>query len=281
MAGPGEGRFQTITGLFKVARRRAGGETGEKPVICLTKVTKVFGNRRVLDELDLGVPKAQSLVVLGKSGTGKSVLLKHIIGLLKPDSGTVEIDGQNIWRISGPRRDAIRRKFGMSFQEGALFDSMSVAENIAFGLRRHTKMKDAEVKARVAECLEMVRLPGIEEKRPSELSGGMRRRVGFARAIALKPEILLFDEPTTGLDSITSDVLAKVIVEMKEKLKPTMVTITHDLKVAFDIADRVALLSDGKIRHDMPPAEFERSDDPEVQAFVKGDSSLEKMEQAS
>ncbi|HKC24886.1 MAG TPA: ATP-binding cassette domain-containing protein, partial [Thermoanaerobaculia bacterium] len=157
----------------------------------------------------------------------------------------------------------------------------SVFENVAFGLRRHTKMTQAEVAARVAECLEMVRLPGIEEKRPSELSGGMRRRVGFARAIALKPEILLFDEPTTGLDAITSDVLAKVIVDMKEHLKPTMVTITHDLKVAFEIADRVALLMNGKIHHDMPPAEFEKSDDPEVQAFVRGDSSLEKMEAAS
>jgi phospholipid/cholesterol/gamma-HCH transport system ATP-binding protein len=274
-----ESAFHTISSLFRVPRRAA--DKSERPAICLTKVTKVFGERRVLDELDLGVPKSQSLVVLGKSGTGKSVLLKHIIGLLRPDSGTVYICGQNLWKISGPKRDVIRRKFGMSFQEGALFDSMSVFENVAFGLRRHTKMTASEVAARVAECLEMVRLPGIEEKRPSELSGGMRRRVGFARAIALKPEILLFDEPTTGLDAITSDVLAKVIVEMKERLKPTMVTITHDLKVAFDIADRVALLSNGKIHHDMPPVEFERSDDPEVQAFVRGDSSLERAEVAS
>jgi phospholipid/cholesterol/gamma-HCH transport system ATP-binding protein len=273
-----ESRFHRVSQLFRVKKAVA---SEEKPVICLTKVTKTFGGRRVLDELDLGVPKGQSLVVLGKSGTGKSVLLKHIIGLLKPDSGTVFICGQNLWRISGPKRHVLRRKFGMSFQEGALFDSMTVRENVAFGLRRHTKMKDREVKARVAECLEMVRLPGIEEKRPSELSGGMRRRVGFARAIALKPEILLFDEPTTGLDAITSDVLAKVILDMKEHLKPTMVTITHDLKVAFDIADRVALLMNGKIHHDMPPGQFEKSDDPEVQAFVRGDSSLEKAQAAS
>jgi len=279
MATPRESAFHTISGLFRPGRKAAA--VGEKPVLCLTKVTKAFGGRKVLDELDLAVPKGQSLVVLGLSGTGKSVLLKHIIGLLRPDSGTVEICGQNLWKISGPKRDQLRKKFGMSFQEGALFDSMSVAENISFGLRRHTKMKEPEIKARVAECLEMVRLPGIEEKRPSDLSGGMRRRVGFARSIALKPEILLFDEPTTGLDSITSDVLAKVIVEMKKRLNPTMVTITHDLKVAFEIADRVAVLSNGKIHHDMPPAEFEKSDDPEVQAFVRGDSTLEKAEVAS
>src|SRR2546430_2619231 len=172
-----ESAFHTISTLFRVPRRAA--DKGEKPIICLAKVTKVFGGRRVLDELDLGVPKGQSLVVLGKSGTGKSVLLKHIIGLLKPDSGTVHICSQNLWKISGPKRDVIRRKFGMSFQEGALFDSMSVFDNVAFGLRRHTKMTEKEVAGRVAECLDMVRLPGIEEKRPSELSGGMRRRVGF------------------------------------------------------------------------------------------------------
>lgn len=272
---PKESAFHTLSRAFRLSRRYA--VAADKPVVCLTKVTKSFGGRRVLDDLDLGVPQGQSLVVLGKSGTGKSVLLKHIIGLLRPDSGTVEICGLNLWRISAARRDALRKKFGMSFQEGALFDSMTVAENVAFGLRRHTRMKESEVRARVAECLEMVRLPGIEGKKPAELSGGMRRRVGFARAIALKPEILLFDEPTTGLDAITSDVLAKVIIDMKQHLKPTMVTITHDLKVAFEIADRVALLSDGKIKHDMPPVQFEASSDPEVQAFVRGDSSLERV----
>jgi phospholipid/cholesterol/gamma-HCH transport system ATP-binding protein len=264
--------------LFRIRREPADAD---KPVICLSHVTKSFGGRKVLDELDLQVPKGESLVVLGKSGMGKSVLLKHVIGLLRPDSGTVEICGQNLWKVGGHKRDLVRRKFGMSFQEGALFDSMSVAENIAFGLRRHTKMSDAEVAARVAECLALVRLPGIETKRPSELSGGMRRRVGFARAIALKPEILLFDEPTTGLDAVTTDVLAKVILDLKQHLHPTMVTITHDLKVAFEIADRVGLLSGGKIRLEMPPAEFAKSDDPEVQAFVRGDSTLEKMAVAS
>ncbi|HEX5856344.1 MAG TPA: ATP-binding cassette domain-containing protein, partial [Thermoanaerobaculia bacterium] len=162
----------------------------------------------------------------------------------------------------------------MSFQEGALFDSMSVGENIAFPLGRHTKKSKKEIAERVAECLELVRLPGLEEKRPSELSGGMRRRVGFARAIALQPEILLFDEPTTGLDPITTDVVVKVIEEMRSRLKPSAITITHDLRVAFSIADRVGLLSGGRIYVDMTPEEFEHSKDPRIAAFVTGDSEL-------
>ena len=237
-------------------------------------MTKAFGAKVVLDHLDLAVEKGESLVLLGQSGIGKSVLLKHVVGLLKPDAGSVEIEGEDLWAVPGRERDALRRKFGMSFQEGALFDSMSVGENIAFPLVRHTKKTKKEVAARVAECLELVRLPGIEEKRPSELSGGMRRRVGFARAIALEPQILLFDEPTTGLDPVTTDVLVRVIEEMRRRMNPTAVTITHDLKVAFTIADRVGLLAKGKIAIDLPPKEFEASADPRVAAFVKGDSEL-------
>ncbi len=169
----------------------------------------------------------------------------------------------------------------MSFQEGALFDSMSVGENIAFPLVRHTKLSPEKIRARVAECLEMVQLPGLEPKRPSELSGGMRRRVGFARAIALSPSILLFDEPTTGLDPITTDVIVGVISALAKRLNPTTVTITHDLKSAFAIADRVALLHDGRIRVALPPKEFEASDDPYVAAFVRGDSRLEPSGEGS
>ncbi len=248
---------------------------GPGPAIRLRGVTKSFGGRRVLDALDLDVPRGQSLVVVGKSGIGKSVLLKHMIGLLRPDEGMVAITGEDLWRAPPVRRDELRKRFGMSFQEGALFDSMSVGENIAFPLKRHTRMTRAQIAARVAECLELVRLPGIEKKRPSELSGGMRRRVGFARAIALAPENLLFDEPTTGLDPITTDVLVKVIQGLNERLAPTMVTITHDMHVAFSIAERVALLDDGKIVSDMPPRDFEASGDPRVRSFVLGDSALE------
>lgn len=239
-------------------------------------MTKSFGGKRVLDALDLTVPKGESVVVLGKSGTGKSVLVKHVIGLLRPDAGSVEIDGRDIWSLAPRERDEVRRHFGMSFQEGALFDSMSVGENIAFPLARHTRKRPAEIRARVAECLELVRLPGIEAKRPSELSGGMRRRVGFARAIALDPAILLFDEPTTGLDPVTTDVIVRVIKELRERFHPTMVAITHDLKAAFEIADRIALLDSGKIRVDLPPDRFQASAEPRVAAFVRGDSALEE-----
>jgi len=245
------------------------------PILRLTGLTKSFDGKRVLDRLDLSVAPGESLVILGKSGSGKSVLLKHVIGLLKPDAGTVEIDGEDLWKVGRVRRDEIRRKFGMSFQEGALFDSMSVGENIAFSLVRHTKMTPGKVRKRVAECLDLVRLPGLEAKRPSELSGGMRRRVGFARAIALSPSILLFDEPTTGLDPITTDVIVGVISALAKSLNPTTVTITHDLKAAFAIADRVALLSGGRIRVALPPREFEASEDPHVAAFVRGDSRLD------
>jgi phospholipid/cholesterol/gamma-HCH transport system ATP-binding protein len=248
------------------------------PAIRLRGITKAFGPKVVLDHLDLVVEKGESLVLLGQSGIGKSVLIKHVVGLLKPDAGTVEIDGEDLWAASPRERDVLRRKFGMSFQEGALFDSMSVGENIAFPLVRHTKKSKKEIAARVAECLELVRLPGIEEKRPSELSGGMRRRVGFARAIALEPQILLFDEPTTGLDPITTDVLVKVIEDLRRRMKPTAITITHDLRVAFSIADRVGLLARGKIAVDVPPGEFEASADPRVAAFVKGDSDLSPPE---
>jgi phospholipid/cholesterol/gamma-HCH transport system ATP-binding protein len=250
-------------------------ESRGEPAIRLRGLSKAFDGKVVLDRLDLTVTTGESIVVLGKSGTGKSVLLKHVIGLLQPDAGTVEIAGEDFWKAPRVRRDRIRRKFGMSFQEGALFDSMSVGENIAFPLTRHTAKSPQEIRERVAECLELVRLPGIEAKRTSELSGGMRRRVGFARAIALAPEILLFDEPTTGLDPITTDVIMRVIEELGARLNPTTVTITHDLKVAFAIADRVALLHGGKIALALPPEEFEKSDDPHAAAFVRGDSALE------
>jgi phospholipid/cholesterol/gamma-HCH transport system ATP-binding protein len=196
-----------------------------------------------------------------------------VIGLLEPDMGTVAVQGEDLWAAPPSRRDVMRRRFGMSFQEGALFDSMTVGENVAFPLLRHTRMTPAEVRERVAECLALVRLNGIEERRPAELSGGMRRRVGFARAIALRPRIVLFDEPTTGLDPITTDVLTRVMVRMRDTLMPTMVTITHDLKVAFVVAERVALLHGGRIVADLPPQDFAGSSDPRVAAFVHGDAS--------
>ena len=240
------------------------------PTISLRNLHKSFADKKVLRDLSIDVEQGESLVIVGGSGTGKSVTLKLIIGLLRPDKGHVFIAGEDITEMADSDLNRFRRHFGMSFQEGALFDSMSVFENIAFPLRRHTKMTEAEVRARVEECLEDVHLPGVEKKRPSELSGGMRRRVGFARAISLKPDILLFDEPTTGLDPVISDVVADLILEMDQKLGTTTVTITHDMKVAFKIADRVAMLCNGKIIEQGTPEEFQASQNPIVRQFIEG-----------
>ncbi|HEY2830355.1 MAG TPA: ABC transporter ATP-binding protein [Thermoanaerobaculia bacterium] len=239
-------------------------------MISLRHVYKAFGDKQVLVDMSVEIARGESVVIVGGSGTGKSVTLKHIIGLLKPDSGDVFIDGQDIVHMPPVELNRFRRRFGMAFQEGALFDSMSVFENIAFPLRRHTKMTEDEIQARVEECLEEVHLHGVDDKRPSELSGGMRRRVGFARAISLQPEILLFDEPTTGLDPVISDVIAELIREMDVKLNTTTVTITHDMKVAFKIADRVAMLYRGHIIEDGTPEQFQASKSPIVQQFIEG-----------
>jgi phospholipid/cholesterol/gamma-HCH transport system ATP-binding protein len=239
-------------------------------MISLQHLWKSFDGKQVLRDMSIDIASGESVVIVGGSGTGKSVTLKHIIGLLRPDRGRVLIDDQDITTMKELELNRFRRRFGMAFQEGALFDSMSVFENIAFPLRRHTKMTEAEIRARVEECLEEVHLHGVEKKRPSELSGGMRRRVGFARAISLKPEILLFDEPTTGLDPVISDVIAGLITEMDQKLGTTTVTITHDMKVAFKIADRVAMLFNGQIIEQGSPEEFQRSSNPIVQQFIEG-----------
>jgi phospholipid/cholesterol/gamma-HCH transport system ATP-binding protein len=239
-------------------------------IIELRNIDKSFGGRQVLRDLTVSVEQGESLVIVGGSGTGKSVTLKHIIGLLRPDRGQVLIDGHDITAMKDVELNQFRRRFGMSFQEGALFDSMSVFENIAFPLRRHTKMTEGEIRDRVEECLDDVHLHGVDKKRPSELSGGMRRRVGFARAISLKPEILLFDEPTTGLDPVISDVIADLIEEMDVKLGTTTVTITHDMKVAFKIADRVAMLYKGHIIEQGTPEKFQESSNPIVRQFIEG-----------
>jgi phospholipid/cholesterol/gamma-HCH transport system ATP-binding protein len=237
--------------------------------IALEQVSKSFGDKVVLDGLDLEIREGESVVILGGSGTGKSVLLKHMIGLIAPDTGRVVVDGVDLASLERRELTDFRRRFGMAFQEGALFDSMTVFDNVAFALRRARK-PPAEVRDRVAACLEMVHLEGAEGKMPSELSGGMRRRVGFARAIALEPKILLFDEPTTGLDPVIKAVIDELILELQERLSSTAVTITHDLDSAFRIAERVAMLHRGKIIAYAPPAEFRASGDGRVQQFIRG-----------
>ncbi|MEM8931097.1 MAG: ABC transporter ATP-binding protein, partial [Acidobacteriota bacterium] len=232
---------------------------------------KSFGPKDVLRGVDLEIGAGEALVILGGSGSGKSVLLKHIIGLLHPDEGSVEVDGTDLSTLSSRELIEFRRRYGMSFQEGALFDSMSVHDNIAFALRRaRPKRHRVEVDRRVAECLDLVGLDGVEAKLPSQLSGGMRRRVGFARAIALEPEILLFDEPTTGLDPVMTAVIDEVIQGLQRTLGSTSITITHDLASAFRIADRVALLHAGKIRAVADPDTFRALDDPMIRQFLEG-----------
>jgi len=250
--------------------QQEGPSRSKTPKIAVIDLWKSFAGKKVLQGVNLEVWPGESLVIVGGSGAGKSVLLKHLIGLIQPDQGHVIVDGEDLACAEPERCLAIRRKFGMAFQEGALFDSMNVFENIAFPLRRHTKLSEEAIAARVRECLSLVHLSGIENKMPAELSGGMRRRVGFARAIALQPEILLFDEPNTGLDPITAAAIDRVIVEMRDKLPVTMVTITHDMQSAFRIADRIAMLRDGRILAAAPPEVFRQLPDPYIQSFLAG-----------
>ncbi|HXU43879.1 MAG TPA: ATP-binding cassette domain-containing protein [Thermoanaerobaculia bacterium] len=244
--------------------------TSKEVKIHIRGLEKSFGSKRVLCGVDLDVHDAESLVIIGGSGTGKSVLLKHVIGLLKPDAGTVEIDGTAIETLDNRRITEFRRRFGMAFQEGALFDSMTVGQNVEFPLKRLTAKTPEERRQRVEECLEMVRLEGVTDRLPSQLSGGMRRRVGFARAIAVEPDILLFDEPTTGLDPVTTALIDEVIVDLNDRLHTTTITITHDMESAFRIGDRIAMIHQGRIIADAPPAEFRKLADPRVQQFIRG-----------
>lgn len=228
---------------------------------------KSFGDKKVLKGLNLKVENGSSVVIVGGSGVGKSVFLKTLIGLLKPDFGRVIIDSTDIFSLSEKELNEFRKKFGMCFQEGALFDSMTVFENIAFPLKRHKVLPKDEIEERVKECLSIVKLKGVENKFPSELSGGMRRRVGFARAIALKPEILLFDEPTTGLDPIMTSLIAETIKDLMKGNEVTAITITHDLQAASIVADKIAMLFDGKIIFYGNKEEFWESKDEAVEQF--------------
>lgn len=245
---------------------------GDAVAIRVGGVRKRFGPKEVLRGVDLVVRHGESVVIVGGSGAGKTVLLKHLIGLLSPDEGSVEVDGLDLADLSRAEALELRKRFGMAFQEGALFDSMTVFDNVAFPVRRHRRAAPAEIAARVQACLEMVRLEDTAaSKLPAELSGGMRRRVGFARAIALAPEFLLFDEPTTGLDPINTAAIAAVINRLRSELAVTAVTITHDMNLAYRIADRIAMLRQGRLVADAAPEAFRQLDDPYVQAFLEGE----------
>ncbi len=233
-------------------------------------VHKKFGAQAVLRGASLSIDKGEAVVIIGRSGGGKSVLLKHLIGLLPPDSGSVMVGGRDLACLNERDLLDVRRRFGMLFQMAALFDSLDVYENVSFVLRRQRKHTEAEMRKRVAEALEMVELSGIEAKKPAELSGGMRKRVGLARAIVYKPEIILYDEPTTGLDPIAADRIDSLIRRVWERLQVTSIAVTHDMKSARKISNRCLMLHEGRIYADGPTSEILASQDPVLHNFVNG-----------
>jgi len=237
---------------------------------------KSFGPNKVLDGVNLRIEEGESVVIIGRSGGGKSVLLKHLMGLIEPDAGAVLIDGEDISCKNERELLRVRQKFGMLFQGAALFDSLTVAENIAFALRRERKWTEAEIRQKVTEALGLVELSGIEEQKPAELSGGMRKRVGLARAIVYRPQIVLYDEPTTGLDPIASDRIDRLIISVRERLKVTTVAVTHDMRSAGRIGQRIMMLHEGRIYFTGTPEEVFKATDPVVHRFVNGISESEK-----
>jgi phospholipid/cholesterol/gamma-HCH transport system ATP-binding protein len=239
-------------------------------MIEIKDVHKCFRWNSVLQGVDLTINKGETMVIIGRSGCGKSVLLKHIIGLLKPDQGMILVDGEDIVSYNDNQLNKLRQKFGMLFQAAALFDSMTVDENVGLGLREHTKMPEAEIKEKVKQTLKLVGLSGIEEKKPAELSGGMKKRVGLARAIAMDPEYVLYDEPTTGVDPIMADVINELIIHLRNTLSITSIAVTHDMVSAYKIADRIAMLYDGKIIFIGTPDETKNTNHPVVRQFIEG-----------
>jgi len=231
---------------------------------------KSFGSNTILDGVSFRIEKGESVVIIGRSGGGKSVLLKHLIGLLQPDAGQVLVDGEDIVPMNERELLRVRRKFGMLFQGAALFDSMTVAENVGFAFRQDRSLPESEVRAKVANVLEMVDLPGTEEKKPSELSGGMRKRVGLARAIIYEPQIVLYDEPTTGLDPIVSDSIDKLMLRVRDRLDVTSVVVTHDMRSARRVGQRIMMLHDKKIHATGTAEEIFNSQDPIVRRFIEG-----------
>lgn len=239
-------------------------------IIELRGVSKRFGPLQVLDEVDLALARGRTTVVIGESGTGKSVLLKHIVALLRPDGGEVHFHGRRIDSLSERHLVDIRKRFGLLFQMGALFDSMTVAENVGFPLTEHTHHPREAIAQTVTQKLQLVGLDGLQDRRPGQLSGGQKKRVALARAIALDPEVVLYDEPTTGLDPIRADVINELILKLKRELHVTSVVVTHDMTSACKVADRIVMLHEGRIIADGTPDWFRTCDTPQVRRFVDG-----------
>jgi len=240
----------------------------------LANLHKAFGPKQVLQGLTLTVSEGGTTTVIGGSGTGKSVMLKHIVGLIKPDEGDVWVDGENVSRLDQDSLYRLRRHVGYVFQFAALFDSMTVAENVGMGLKRMRDISPAEIDERVEECLRLVDLAAYGPSYPAELSGGQRKRAGLARAIATRPKYLLYDEPTTGLDPVTGAVIDDLIVRMADELGVTGLVITHDMRSAFHISDRIAMLYHGRIRFEGTPDEIRAAEDPVVRGFIEGRPAL-------
>lgn len=244
-------------------------------MIRLVNVHKAFGAKKVLQGFSLDVNEGETVVIIGFSGSGKSVAIKHIVGLLEPDQGTVIVDDQEVPRLDRKALYDLRSRIGYVFQFAALFDSLSIGENVAMGLRKQGKLTAAEIDHRVAEVLDLVDLPNVQDRFPAELSGGMRKRVGLARAIALRPKYILYDEPTTGLDPVTSAVIDDLMIRMRDRLKVTGVVITHDMRSAYRVGTRIAMLYEGRVRQVGTVDEIQRTTDPVVRQFVEGHAELD------
>ncbi len=244
-------------------------------MIELKDIHKAFGEKKVLEGFSLVVPEGQTMVIIGYSGTGKSVAIKHIVGLLEPDAGEVWVDGQRVDELSRKALYTLRRQIGYVFQFAALFDSMNVGENVAMGLRKQGELTEKEITIRVDEALDLVDLPDNNTRMPAELSGGMRKRVGIARAIALRPKYILYDEPTTGLDPVTAATIDALMVRMREQLHVTGIVITHDMRSAYTVGTRIAMLYEGRVRAAGTIDEIQHSTDPIVRQFIEGRPTLE------
>ena len=243
-------------------------------MIGVKNLYKSYGEKGVLSDINLSVSHGQSVAVVGKSGAGKSVLLRCLIGLVKPDEGTIYVDNKLINTMNFQQLQSIRSKIGMVFQFGALFDSMTVGENISLALQKLTKLNDDEIQRRLHNSLKEVGMEGTEDLMPAELSGGMKKRVGIARAIAIKPAYLFYDEPTTGLDPVMTDIINRLIRKFQDTGNVTSVIVTHEMRTVYDVADRIILLHEGNIQYDGSPDTIDNVDDPVVQQFITGNSTL-------
>lgn len=241
-------------------------------MIDISHLHKSFGNHVILNDLNLTIKEGETKVIIGRSGTGKSVLLKNIIGILRPDSGSIKINGTEVTTLKEREYNKIRMQMGMVFQGGALFDSMNVAENVAFVLDEFMSVDKETVRAKVERCLGMVGLAGIEEMMPAELSGGMKKRVSLARVLCMEPRIIFYDEPTTGVDPITSDVINNLIVDLRHKLKVTSIVVTHDMNSAYKVADNIAMLYHGQVVAEGTPQEIQSTKHPVVKQFINGEA---------